>query len=344
MENSAKPVTILTGFLGAGKTTLLNEIIASRKDTRFAIVENEIGEEGIDGDLVVQSDENIIEMNNGCLCCTLNESLLDILTEFHKREAEWDEMVIEATGIADPSGIAFPFLKVPAIRRDYHLQRTVCLVDAELVEDRLRDTEEAAQQIAFSDILLINKTDQAKPEDVERIRKVLKGINPIAEVLVGHKGNYPLDEIFSYTQLERDSSITVDDEKPTFSYHPGDTTFGKGAHLHPGHGHHQHKHSLIDSYSFRFDEPFELEKLGYRLNVFLIFQSKGVYRIKGIVNDPERPYKIIIQSVGKNLSALPGEPWKEGEKRVSRFVVIGRDLKALGLEKMLREGMRLMPQ
>ncbi len=344
MERQAKPVTLLTGFLGSGKTTLLNEIIAFKQATRFAIVENEIGEEGVDGDLVIQSDDNIVEMNNGCLCCTLNENLLDILTEFHERDADWDEMVIEATGIADPAGIAFPFLKVPAVRRDFHLQRTICLVDVELVEDRLRDTEEAAQQIAFSDILLINKTDQANPEDVERIRKVLQGINPLAEIMVGHKGNYPLAEIFAYSQEQRDNAMAGEIEQPKFSYHPGDGVFKGSAHLKPGHGHHQHQHSQIDSFSFRFNEPFELEKLGYRLNVFLTFQSKGVYRLKGIVYDPARPVKIIVQSVGKNLSALPGEAWKEGEKKVSRFVVIGRNLKAPGLEKMLREGIRVMPE
>lgn len=340
MEHQAKPVTLLTGFLGSGKTTLLNAILAYKKEVKFAVLENEIGEEGIDGELVVQSDDNIVEMNNGCLCCTLNENLLDILTELHGRKDDWDEMIIEATGIADPAGIAFPFLKVPAVRRDFHLQRTVCLVDAELVEDRLRDTEEAAQQIAFSDILLINKTDQAKPEDVERIKTVLKGINPLADILTGHQGNYPLEEIFAYNQAERDSDMSVEVSEPEFSYHPGDGALKGGVHLHPGHNHHQHKHSQIDSISFRFDEPFELEKLGYRLNVFLTFQAKGIYRLKGIIHDPTRPVKIILQSVGKNLSALPGEPWKEGEKRVSKFVVIGRELQSPGIEKMLREGMR----
>ena len=117
MEISPKPVTLLTGFLGAGKTTLLNAILAYRNGTRFAVVENEIGEEGIDGELVLKAEDNIVEMNNGCLCCTLNDNLLEILTDLHKRREDWDEMIIEATGVADPAGIAQPFLKIPPVRR-----------------------------------------------------------------------------------------------------------------------------------------------------------------------------------------------------------------------------------
>ena len=159
MRISPKPVTIITGFLGAGKTTYLNHLLKERSETRFAIIENEFGEKGIDGELVVRPDETIVEMNNGCLCCTLNDNLYDILNELHDRRDDFDEIVIEATGIADPTGLAAPFITHPLIKEHFPLRGVLCLVDAELIEDQLQDTEEAKNQVAYSDVLLVNKTD-----------------------------------------------------------------------------------------------------------------------------------------------------------------------------------------
>jgi len=147
------PVTIITGFLGAGKTTFLNHLLQENTDSRYAIIENEFGAQGIDNELVLRPDETIVELNNGCLCCTLNENLYDILNELFDRRSEFDEINIEATGVADPTGLAEPFIAHPLIKKHFPLKAIICLVDAEQVEDQLKETEEAINQITFSDIL-----------------------------------------------------------------------------------------------------------------------------------------------------------------------------------------------
>ncbi|MEL6355988.1 MAG: GTP-binding protein, partial [Bacteroidota bacterium] len=142
-----KPVTILTGFLGAGKTTFLNHLLQENEGIRYAIIENEFGKQGIDNELVLRPDETIVELNNGCLCCTLNDNLYDILNELHERRDEFDEIIIEATGVADPTGLAQPFIIHPLVKKHFPLTAIICLVDAELVEDQLKETEEAINQI-----------------------------------------------------------------------------------------------------------------------------------------------------------------------------------------------------
>lgn len=174
-----KPVTILTGFLGSGKTTFLNHLLQQNPKTRYAIIENEFGEQGIDGELVVRPDETIVELNNGCLCCTLNDNLYDILNDLFDRREDFDEIVIEATGVADPTGLAQPFVSHPLIKEHFPLQGVICLVDAELVEDQLKDTEEAKSQIAYSDVLLISKTDLVDPDYVKELGHRLRSLNPL---------------------------------------------------------------------------------------------------------------------------------------------------------------------
>ncbi|MEL7342126.1 MAG: GTP-binding protein, partial [Bacteroidota bacterium] len=197
MNYPQKPLTILTGFLGAGKTTFLNHILKTNNETRYAIIENEFGEQGIDGELVVRPDETIVELNNGCLCCTLNDNLYDILNELFDRRADYDEIIIEATGVADPTGLAQPFVSHPLIKKHFPLQGIICLVDAEQIQDQLEETEEAKSQVAYSDVLLINKTDLVEPEDVDALQQSLAQLNPLARIVLGHKGAFPAIELSS---------------------------------------------------------------------------------------------------------------------------------------------------
>lgn len=322
-EKRKKPVTLLTGFLGAGKTTLLNEFLKFRRGVRFAIVENEIGQEGIDGDLVLQSSDTVLEMNNGCICCSLNDNFYDILRDLYIKNSSWDEMIIEATGIADPAGVALPFLANPNISSAYRLERIICLIDPLHIEQQLWETEEAIKQIAFSDILLINKCDLIEADHLQNIKQILSEMNPMAQIMEGSKGHFPLADISAFVREEsEEESLTV-----------------KAAdHVHDDHQH-GHDHGDIRALSFDFTESFNLETLSYRLNAFLLFQSKEIYRAKGIFYDSTEPRKVIVQSVGQSLLISPGSAWKPHEERKSRMVFIGKHLKPEGFDQMLRECM-----
>jgi G3E family GTPase len=320
MEN---PVTILTGFLGSGKTSLLNAVLEHHGAHRFAIVENEFGEQGVDGDLIMRPDEGIVEMNNGCLCCSLNEAFVDILAGLTSRKDEFEELIVESTGIADPAGIAAPFLAHPAVKREFTLRNVICVVDAEQVEDRLADTDEALRQIAFSNIIIINKTDLVHHDYVRRLREMLAEINPLARILSGCAGNYPfLDELLKGEPFAQDATI------PAHQDHKHD--HGHSHHHAHDHNHH-HAHTDISTFTLTFDRPFSLPNLHFMLTQVLMFQSKGLYRIKGIVHvaDEERP--VVLQAVGNRLfidSLAEGlHPLTDA---TSRVVVIGRGIKTRG--------------
>lgn len=325
-EEKIVPVTILTGFLGSGKTTFLNHVLKHFKDKKFAIIENELGEEGIDGELIVKSEDDIFEMNNGCLCCTLNDNLYDLLAKLWQRRADFDELIIETTGIADPAGVAMPFLGDPKVGEFFKLERVVCLTDASLVLGQLEDTQEAPLQVAFSDVILVNKTDRIDAETTEELKGILQGINPFAKVLDGNFEVYPVDEIWE-TQ-----------RKTAFEFRPSrlknlPTKSGVFSQ------HQHHFHSDIVSLSFRFEEPFNYHELYYRLTVFLKFQAKDIYRVKGIVYAEGHSKRVIVQSVGEFLSITYGETWKDGEPRFSRMVFIGKLLRPEGFEKLMRDSL-----
>lgn len=315
------PVTILTGFLGAGKTTFLNALIQFNKErgrTSF-VIENEFGAEGIDSELVVGVGNGIFEFNNGCLCCDLNQDLFDLLSELWKMRDQFDELIIETTGIADPATVAIPFLTNPSLGEHYRLARVIGLVDGKFIESELAETKEARKQIVFSDILLINKTEDLAAGREGHIRALLQNINPFARVLAGNKtSGYPLEEI---TRFFRD----VDPAPATDAGSSGQ--------------HHHHHHHDITSLSFRFAEPFDVEALEYRLLVFLMLQAKNIYRVKGILYGYGREKKIIVQSVAHLLAVSEGEEWKSSQVRESRIVFIGKDLQPKGFEKLLRDCM-----
>ncbi len=329
MENTKKlPVTILTGFLGVGKTTFLNHILQENKNVRYAIIENEFGEQGIDGELVVHSDETIVELNNGCLCCTLNDNLYDILNELFDRREEFDEIIIEATGVADPTGLAQPFIAHPMVKKQFPLRGIVCLVDSLMIEEHLRETEEAKGQVAFCDVLLINKTDLVVEEQVDFLVEKLQQINPIAKIMLGNKNDFPsinfdqknskMEEIFLQTNPL--ISGVEEDQFP----------------IQKPHSHHHHEHTKeINSQTFIFDKPFDPASLDRHLFVYLMFQSAGLYRMKGLFWIEGSDDQYLAQSVGKQLDFEVYRPWKPGETRKSMVVFIGKNLQREGLEKLL---------
>jgi G3E family GTPase len=329
------PVTILTGFLGAGKTTFLNELIRYKTlmGLRVLVIENEYGQECIDSQLVIGATGGLFELSNGCLCCDLNEELFELLSALWERRSEFDELVIETTGIADPAQVAVPFLTNPSIAGAYRLTRVVGLVDARKIEFQLEETEEARQQISFSDVLLVVKTEELVEERLTRVTGLLKNLNPFARVLTGNmSGGYPIEVIDAYRRYEY----------PEQRLH-GLTREGSNGHMHDrpdkhthDHSHDHHRHHDIVSLSFRFPEPFDLEELEWRLMMFLRAQSKDLYRLKGIIYGHGQKNKIILQSVSEYLAMTEGEPWGADEERISRIVFIGKRLKPEGFEKFLR--------
>jgi len=328
----AKPVTIITGFLGAGKTSFLNEYIAFQKDWRPVIIENEFGEQGIDAGLILSSGTDIFELNSGCICCSLNDDFYDLLNLLERKRDEFDELVIETTGIADPATVAQPLLVSPRIERSYRLERVICIVDARMIEFELKDTEEARRQIAFSDILLISKCDAVRPGYVDELKILLQNINPFAAIFSGDSASgYPLDEISALTRADFNNRPPA---KPGFSLSLGGSSKKTRRLLT---GNHEHRHHDITSLSFVFDRPFDLLLFERKLFVFLNFQAKDIYRVKGILWVTDADYKVIIQSVVNLMGVSAGKDWGPDERKESRIVIIGKNLKAEGFEKMLKE-------
>lgn len=330
-----KQVTILTGFLGAGKTTLLNQIIAQKPNTKFAIIENEIGKESIDAGLIIKGSEDIIELNDGCLCCSLNDDLYDILNSLHQRKTEWDELIIEATGIADPANIANPFMVNPFIYKWCNLKRVICVVDAELIEDQLRDTEEAIRQIAFSDIILLNKVEKISTQYLAILKETLNTINPFTEIVIGAENDFKVSQLFNHSRsttfYTNPNPKQVNSTKGFISIAPANPQpqFSLLNNVHK-----RHQHSNIDTILLKFKAPFNVIELEYRMIAFLHFQAKDVYRVKGIIESGDHDHKVIYQSVGKNSSVTCGEIWGADEIRESKIVVIGKNLQAHGFEKL----------
>ena len=331
MEEKEKiniPVTILSGFLGAGKTTFLNHLLQENEGTRYAIIENEFGEQGIDNELVLRPDETIVELNNGCLCCTLNDNLYDILNELFERRSEFDEIIIEATGVADPSGLAQPFIAHPLIKQHFPLTAIICLVDAELVEDQLEETEEAINQITFSDVLLINKIDLVSPDYVSVLENRLRQLNPLATIVKGHKDQFPKIEY----QKERQKLEEILQSQKEMELNAEQLSFP----VQKPHTHHHHKHTEeVNSHTFTFDYPFNFKRLHLQLSVYFSFQSKDLYRMKGLVWLEDEDQQFILQSVGKRLDFQEKRAWRPSEQKQSILVFIGKNLQRQGLERML---------
>lgn len=332
----AKEVTLLTGFLGAGKTTILNAIIAKQKDTRFAIIENEIGEESIDAGLIIKGEDDIMELNNGCLCCTLNDNLFELLNGLWDRRDSWDHLIIEATGIADPANIAHPFLTNDNVRRGFHLKRVICVVDAEQVEDQLKDRTEAIQQIAFSDIILLNKVEQVSESYVKELQSILKTINPFAETIIAAKDDFQVRKMFDRERFANFYSNPKPVQTPRGIFSLGSGTTATQSVMAADTSHNRHQHSDIETILLKYKESMDIQELEHRMMVFLIAQSANVYRVKGIIYSHEFESRIILQTVGKSLAITLGEMWLPDEIRETKIVVIGKQLKVYGFDKMFR--------
>jgi G3E family GTPase len=320
MAIKSVPVTILTGFLGAGKTTLLNYIIKEKKEKKFAIIENEFGEINIDSELVIRTDENIFELSNGCICCSLNGDLFEVLNKLVTGKYDYDHLIIETTGIADPSAVAATFLTDYNIQTAFKLDGVVCLVDVKNVLDVLGVDEEASMQIAYADHIIFNKCAEVEEHIIETVKETVKNINPFASHTFTNYAKVDVEEILDlkaynkevvqfrlgYASPQKSSIISI---KP------------------------QSHHQDIVSQSFIFEPTFDLIKLRHYLTVMLFIQGGSFYRIKGILNIEGLNRKIIIQSVKGSPVFTDGDDWRAEEKRETRIVFIGKKLRRDILEK-----------
>lgn len=318
MSKHPIPVTIITGFLGAGKTTLLNEILNQEPSTKFLIIENEAGEINIDGELLKKENKNsIYELTNGCICCSLSTELGTLLNSIILSNVNYDYMLIEATGMADPSQVVDTF-SGPRVQRYFKLDGVVSLVDAAQFLKHIDTYSEIRKQVAQSDIVLINKTDLVVPAQITEIEQQLNTINPLART-----------ENISFGKVDANGILNCE------LFHPSNveksiSDFSKLT-LVPK-GEHAHK---IQTLSFTINDNFEMEKLSWWLDNFLAANVGNILRIKGVLKIAGMKHKIILQSVGDNYHISQGSLWNESALGQSRLVFIGSNLDKEELQKNL---------
>ncbi|WEK57330.1 MAG: GTP-binding protein [Candidatus Brevundimonas phytovorans] len=334
------PVTVLTGYLGAGKTTLLNRILTEDHGKRYAVIVNEFGEIGIDNDLVVGADEDVFEMNNGCVCCTVRGDLIRVVSGLMKRQRPgkpaFDAIIVETTGLADPGPVAQTFFVDEEVKAKTQLDSVTALVDAKHVMARLDDSKEAREQVAFADRIILNKVDLATDEELAAVESRLRALNPLAPIIRAERSNVPLDQVLGVHAFDLERILEV---KPDFVNPP----HGAEGHVHDAdcghdhdhdHGHHDHDHGPrghahnddIKGISLTLDRPLNGAKFTAWLDKLLGEQGQNILRAKGIIDVDGEDRRLVFQAVHMILEGDLQKPWGDKERRWSRAVFIGRDL------------------
>jgi G3E family GTPase len=300
------PVTVLTGYLGAGKTTLLNRILTHEHGLKVAVIVNEFGEVGIDNQLVVEADEEIFEMNNGCICCTVRGDLIRIIGNLMKRRDRFDHLVIETTGLADPAPVIQTFFVDEDLRDELRLDAVVTLVDLKHVELHW-DSEEVQEQLAFADVLILNKTDLVDETTRTTIERRVRSINPVARLLHSRNADVPMQELLGVGAFELERALSLD---PGFLAEE-----------------HDHEHDeAVTSLALVEERPMDLEKLGRWLADLVAERGPDLFRMKGIIQLQGEERRYVFQSVHMLLDGDFDRAWQPAEQRRTEFVIIGRDL------------------
>ena len=301
------PVTVITGYLGSGKTTLLNHILTGQQGRKVAVIVNEFGEVGIDGQLIVQdSDEQLIEFNNGCLCCTVRGDLIETITKLQERAGEIDAIIIETTGLADPAPVASTFFVSEEIRASTRLDSFVTVVDVVNLEKNLAQSVEAQEQVAFADIVLVNKVDLATEEAVARVERTVRSLNPLATIHRTEQGVIDLALILNSNAFQLEAKLQVD---PEFL------------------GDHEHEHDpAIASFVLRESRPIDMNRFMSWITPLLQEQGDRVLRTKGVFNAHSFNERVVFQSVRMLTTMSRFNLWEAGAVRQSEYVVIGRHL------------------
>ena len=309
------PVTVLTGYLGAGKTTLLNRILTEQHGKRYAVIVNEFGQIGIDNDLVVGADEEVFEMNNGCVCCTVRGDLIRIMDGLLKRKGKFDAIIVETTGLADPAPVAQTFFVDQDVSDAARLDAVVTVADAKWLSDRLKDAPEAKNQIAFADVIVLNKIDLVSEQELAAVEARIRAINPYAKVHRAQNCAVPIAEVLGRNAFDLDRIIALE---PDFLEE----------------GHHHHHDEDVQSLSIRHEGEVDPDRFLPWLSDLTQREGPSILRCKGIVAFPGEPKRFVFQGVHMILDGDVQGDWKPGEARESRVVFIGRDLN----EKAIREG------
>ena len=331
------PVTVLTGYLGAGKTTLLNRILSEDHGRRYAVIVNEFGEIGIDNDLIASADEELFEMNNGCICCTVRGDLIRTVHGLLAKGGDFDAIVVETTGLADPGPIAQTFFVDGYLKTRTKLDSVTTVVDARHILLRLADSREAAEQIAFADQIVLNKTDLVSEQDLREVEMRLRKLNPLAPIHRAQRSNVPLEAILERKSFDLDRITALE---PDFL----NPSHGEPGHLHDedcdhdhgeeyGHEHHDHTHDEeIKSVALTSDMPMDRKKITRWITDITQKQGQNILRAKGIIDIAGNDRRLVFQAVHMILEGDLQRRWNPDEKRYSRIVFIGRELDAAALK------------
>jgi G3E family GTPase len=339
------PATILTGFLGSGKTTLLKRILSEAHGQKIAVIENEFGEENIDNDiLVTESKEQIVQMSNGCICCTIREDLREALqllaAKKRKGLLDFDRVVIETTGLADPGPVAQTFFMDDEIAESYLLDSILTLVDAKHAPQQLNDRQEARRQVGFADQIFISKSDLVAEEETEALIHRLKHMNPRAPQQKVHFGEVPIKDVFDLRGFNLNAKLDID---PDFlkeeEAHDHDHAHGEHcdhpSHADEGQGHHHHHDDDVKSFVYRSDRAFDPARLEDFLGAIVNIYGPRMLRYKGVLHMQGTERKVIFQGVHQLMGSDLGPAWGADEKRTSRMVFIGIELPREILEQGL---------
>jgi len=331
------PVTVLTGYLGAGKTTLLNRILSENHGKKYAVIVNEFGEIGIDNDLIIGADEEVFEMNNGCICCTVRGDLVRIMGGLMKRKGKFDAIIVETTGLADPAPVAQTFFVDEDVQKNARLDAVVTVADAKWLADRLKDAPEAKNQIAFADVIVLNKTDLVSKPELAEVEARIRGINPYAKLHRTERCKVALADVLERGAFDLDRIL---DLEPDF-LEAGD----EHDHHHHGHDHHDHDHGHghglkhyhdedMQSLSLRSDKPLDPMKFMPWLQNLVATEGQKILRSKGILSFTDDDDRYVFQGVHMMLEGDHQRKWKDDEPRESRLIFIGRELP----EQAIRDG------
>jgi G3E family GTPase len=346
------PVTVLTGYLGAGKTTLLNRILTEDHGKRYAVIVNEFGEIGIDNDLVVGADEDVFEMNNGCVCCTVRGDLIRVVAGLMKRQRPgkpaFDAIIVETTGLADPGPVAQTFFVDEDVKAKTQLDSVTALVDAKHVMARLDDSKEAREQVAFADRIILNKVDLASEAELAEVETRLRKLNPLAPITRATRADVPLDQVLGLGGFDLERILDIN---PEFA----NPAHGEEGHVHDehcGHDHHDHDHDHdhghdhahhhgarghaheddIKGVSLSLERPMDGTRFTAWLDKLLGEQGQNILRAKGIIDVNGEDRRLVFQAVHMILEGDLQKPWGANERRWSRAVFIGRDLDEAALK------------
>ncbi|MFP7736602.1 CobW family GTP-binding protein [Priestia aryabhattai] len=321
MKPNKVPVTILTGYLGAGKTTLLNRILTEKHNQKIAVIVNEYGEVGIDNQLVIDADEEILEMNNGCICCTVRGDLIRILNtlvfSMEQGKVKFNRVLIETTGLADPAPVAQTFFMDKHLSEKFEVDSIVTVVDSKHITKHLDNYDEAQEQIAFGDVIILNKTDLISSDDLNSLEQRINQMNPTAKRLYAQNCSIDLNEILGIHTFDVDRKIEID------------------PHFLEEHHHHHHD-DKVSSIAFREEKPLDLDKVNHWMSYLVQEKGEDLLRYKGVLYIKGMKERIVFQGLHMLFSGRPDRRWKESERKITELVFIGKDLNKEELEKQFK--------